>query len=263
MTDGASSISRKRWGFRRALSAAVVTAGGLMSFLPACTSRSTEVADVDSPRPSQTARADGALAEIDLGFVEPGAASLVGYEIPNRLDRPIRIAGAVSGCECMVVEACPEQIEAGKAGIVIVRFIAWEKAQNYSNKVVLMTDDPNRRQIELGLKARIGLPLRPAPAVREFGKLKLGESKSTSVVLANDSGQPVKLLFATCSDKSCSVQVPRAEVPPGGTLEIPATVVASAKPGEYDVRVTFHTDCPTQQYVLVRVKYTVGRDGDG
>jgi hypothetical protein len=198
----------------------------------------------------------------ELGYMEPGSEHSVLFRIVNPSDKTMAITSIRSDCECIKnMRQMPKSLAPGESAVAEVFFKAPKDKQRYSHRVMVMTDDPNRRIISLRVEADVGVPLELRPGQIEAGSVAAGSQKRVSVEIVNRGKSPVRPLYATSSQGDCIAEVPRAEIAPGKSLSIPVVVRASdGAAGTRIATVLIHTDSPQQPTIEVRVRYEVAKE---
>jgi hypothetical protein len=88
------------------------------------------------------------------------------------------------------------------------------------------------------------------PAVVDFGRLASGESRTGRFVVRNTGTAPVKVNSAFPSCKCTAVtDLAGREIPPGGSVELSATMEAPRAPGEKDAKIFVLLDGAAQPMV--------------
>lgn len=199
-------------------------------------------------------------AEHDFGFVEPLSTHKVVLELRNSETEPLRFTSMRSECRCMSALVASDEIPPRGATRMQVTLKAPKDPTSYSKRVLLATGEGGARPaLSVRISARVGLPLEVRPATLDLGKVAADKEVSGQVTLLNSGQKAVRPIYATSSSGGCIVQVPRADVPAGGSLAIPVvlrTAGTSAGPGKATVAI--HTDCKEQPQVHVTVVYEVG-----
>jgi hypothetical protein len=96
----------------------------------------------------------GADGFADLGPVPLGSTHVVTFVIENPSDQAIHFKTVRSECECIKAEAQPAGVEAHGSVRIPVRYKSPQVAKDYESRVIIVTDDPDRRVIALRVASK-------------------------------------------------------------------------------------------------------------
>jgi len=100
----------------------------------------------------------------DLGDLPLGSEHEVRVTIRNLGRSSIRILGAKSSCSCMAAADKPRGVPPGESRAILIHLHV-DRESEIAGEVTLYTDEPNRPELPIGLKARGVPPTRgPFPA---------------------------------------------------------------------------------------------------
>jgi len=213
--------------------------------------------------PSAEVGLDSGKIRHDFGFVEPGSRHKVVLALRNASDAPVSIRKVRSECRCMTALLSSLDIAPGESARVQVVFKAPRKPTTYSKRLLLWTSgtsDRSASRFALGVAARVGLPLEAKPEMVDAGTLIAGEHCRCRVRIVNGGAKAVRPIYATSTRDGCTVLVPRATVPPRGSLDVPVlvrTAVGDSGPGKASCSI--QTDCPEQPRVGLAVTWDVSQ----
>lgn len=97
----------------------------------------------------------GDRADFNLGTVKPVSRHKVIFAIHNDSDKPLKIARIKGDCACIASAEAPEFIAPGKISRVVAIFDAPDINAPYGSELIILTDDPLRKIIRLGVRANI------------------------------------------------------------------------------------------------------------
>jgi len=209
--------------------------------------------------PAVSPRVDTAPAPLDFGYTELGATREGVITVHNPLDTDITILGTKVECVCTELLDPPQVLPAGQDTTFRIRFEAPELIGKYRKRIRLTTNQPTARHITLTIQARLGQPLVAEPerivvdADPDQGSAQ-GQPLSRTVIVRNESDQPVKLLYATSRVPQWTVAVPAGPVPPES--EVALTVNLGASEDSTRVRsgnIRLHTDHEHQPVLYLPV----------
>lgn len=100
----------------------------------------------------------GERAEYDLGTVQSETKHHVIFVIHNNSDTPLRIISIRGDCSCIRPTGTPGPIAAGQTAQVEAVFRAPDIHSLYSSELIVLTDNPSRKLIHLGVNADIRRP---------------------------------------------------------------------------------------------------------
>jgi len=192
----------------------------------------------------------------DFGYVLPESRHGVVFHLAAG-GKAVRILGDKSECACMKVAKLPGSIPVSGGLRLPVSFIAPKGNLDYAKRIVLTTDDPDRRVIQLTVKAAVGRPLELDPRRLDLGKVAAGGRHTTEFAVVNHAARAFRPIYSTASGGGCIAAIPRAVMPPGGRLSIPVVVDPGTSAGRRKATVYIHTDCPDQPRLELPVRYEV------
>lgn len=86
--------------------------------------------------------------------VRPGSQVVMSYALTNISDRPVRIIGSSSSCECTTIEEMPITLPPSETRTVSARITISEHNPNSSGTLRLFTDEPRSPEIALSYTVR-------------------------------------------------------------------------------------------------------------
>lgn len=153
-------VSLRGWSLQ--CTRGVVIAGVAIAGLAGCDKRNSPAAAPDGASLSAPAEpprislaANAAEAECDLGRVPAEGERHVVFLVENSLDRPVAIQRIRSDCGCLTAVKPPAELAPGVVTPVTLKFVAPNEAIPYLTKIILVTDDPQRRYISLSVRSQI------------------------------------------------------------------------------------------------------------
>ena len=188
--------------------------------------------------PAAVIKLAGDEAQYDFGLVAPGSAHSVIFSIANPAPKALAIRSAASECQCMAAPQPPGSIAAGSSADLRVNFVAPAQRMDYSKRILVATDNPQRPSVVIRVKAAVGRPLEVQPPRLDLGTLILGQHARKSVEVVNAGEAPVRLIYAISGQGGCTALVPAAAVPARGRLAVPIEVRAERSgSGRSDIRI--------------------------
>ncbi|MFA6133748.1 MAG: DUF1573 domain-containing protein [Phycisphaerae bacterium] len=97
----------------------------------------------------------GTEATCNLGEIRKDSKHTVTFTIENPSGRTVRISKIRGDCGCITAVNPPKELAATGATRVKVKFVAPNVAVPYVSRLILVTDDPRRKQISLWVKCRV------------------------------------------------------------------------------------------------------------
>jgi hypothetical protein len=96
----------------------------------------------------------GSEAVCNLGDVAPGSEHAVVFSIENPRDTAVQILKIRTDCACTTLVEQPKQIDPRGSARVTLRFQAPPTLMAYESRLLVQTDDPQRKLIWLVIKSR-------------------------------------------------------------------------------------------------------------
>lgn len=104
---------------------------------------------------SHVAVVTGTEGNVNLGRVAAGSKTMVVYQIANNTDRPLTIQKVRCDCACVALGKPPEQPAPPHGAVnVTATYEAPPGKGPYDSHIMVLTDDPDRRVIMLGIISR-------------------------------------------------------------------------------------------------------------
>jgi len=177
---------------------------------------------------------------VDFGVLRVGDRSEAVFELENRGNAVLEILSADIGCDCMLAEY-DETIAPGQVGRVRASLITEQLTGPVVKGIVLLTNDPQNKQVRLTLKAHVvsAVKLLPQPVV--FVRERAGQPPTGRVLVRRESSEKDRLEI---SDLRPSVPWLEARAerldaprPRGGGLP-------DGRPGDWVIEIRFSGDTP-------------------
>ena len=198
----------------------------------------------------------GTKGAYDFGYIPLGEKRYMTFRVASPVAGAMELKRVYSECACIKVVSPPSALPAKGTAAIPVAFIAPKKPIRYNERVVLVPGG-QAPMIVLGVKASVGRPLTPEPAVVDVGTLIAGEERDVPITILNHGAQPVRPIYGTSSVPGCVPRVPRAAIAPGGRLAIPVFLRAEGAAGARKATVRIQTDCRTQSSMTAELRYAV------
>lgn len=97
----------------------------------------------------------GGRGEYDLGKVKAGGKYRVVFAIHNDSDKPLRFVRVQPDCTCIAAVESPESIAPSQTANVVAEFTPPNLEVTYGSELIILTDNPLRKTIHLGVKGSI------------------------------------------------------------------------------------------------------------
>ena len=197
---------------------------------------------------SRSAAQDGprvTVAEPSFGFTRTLAGQVIEHEylVNNGGNKPVRLLKAHMTAPLRAV-AMPAVIPPGKPVAVRLRLDTSWVAGQFDGQIVLVTDDPERPEINLTFQGEV-VPLiefDPLPAF--FVSAQRGESKTASIEIINH--QPIPLKIRKMESHSSRFVASLETIEPGKRYCLRLTMLANAPAGRATEAITLTTSDPAK-----------------
>lgn len=178
--------------------------------------------------------------DIDLGSLKFEETAALDVRITNTGDKPIRFERAMGSCSCIKGTVSPDPVMPGDAAIVklTMQAIIHEGIQR---KELYIFPEGQQRPIALKVRATVVGEAGPAiaiePAILELGHMLPDTSVERTIMLRNDSDEPVQFARVISSCSCVQAQLLDDLTAPGESARL--RVVASTKDiGPYSQKLT-------------------------
>lgn len=223
-------------------------------------SHSKSPLDNNNQCPSSRTRATITKGQIlyDFGYVKPNEKHEIDFTILNPTGNDIQIQRVRSECKCMYAPRPPKTIPANKDTSLKMIFIAPKKPQYYDKKLIVQTTSRLYPLFVLRIKADVDRPLLCRPDKIDVEILGKKVDREISVTIFNRGLNAVRPIYSTSSVEGFIAQIPRAEIPPGGELNIPLKIHLERELHEKgNALVNIHTDLSSQPQIAFKVQYSL------
>lgn len=216
--------------------------------------RSSQSSASSSTTPASSSVLDSDFSEegiAELGYVVPGSAHELAYRLEAPADQNLSDITVESKCPCVKFISAPDQLQAGETSLVRIQFDAPEKYLHYTQDlyvVALAGDTPFRQP--LVIDARLGLPLYATPERVQYAK---NSPSTTSVNIANDGTEPVKIIYVLSDDPAVKATAPSKPLLPGQSTELQVSV-SDAWEADHPARLTVKTTSEHQPEIDIWIK---------
>lgn len=119
--------------------------------------------------------------EHDFGAQPVETAGEHTFLIRNEGTAPLELTQGATSCRCTLANLSRQRILPGESGDVKVTWTT--RGQYFSQRAVVRTNDPRRKEIEFTVKGKVRHPLAATPADLVFASLRTGESQIGRVTL--------------------------------------------------------------------------------
>ncbi|NND98918.1 MAG: DUF1573 domain-containing protein, partial [Pirellulaceae bacterium] len=131
------------------------------------------------------ARAPGAKPRVrvaktlhDFGMMDPHATAKYAFEVANIGESPLELHVTDSSCKCTIGKLLQPYVAPGETTQVTLTWNTGYQADEYQQTVLLSTNDPNRKTIELSVKGTVRSEL-VVPGAIAFAKSDLMKETSS------------------------------------------------------------------------------------
>jgi hypothetical protein len=191
---------------------------------------------------------------VDLGVVSVGAKAEARFALENAGNGVLEIFDVEPGCDCTLAEF-DEAIAPGQVGFVRAALDTTELLGPVTKGIVVNTNDPDRRQILLTLKAMVvgSVALLPQPVI--YIRKRAGQSYVGRLLIRPEPGETGTLAisdvtpsapYLTASAVQLSENRPRGDGLPDG------------RPGDWVLEVRFRDNEPVYGRLRDHVRFRTG-----
>jgi len=211
---------------------------------------STAPAEADRAAPRVRAR----NSTVDLGVVPVGESAHARFALENAGSGTLEVVSVEPGCACTLVEF-DESIAPGQAGYVRAVLETTDLLGPVTKGIVVRTNDPDRRQILLTLKAIVvgSVALLPQPQI--YIRKRPGQSYVGRLLIRQEPGETGTLAI---SDVSTSAPYLTAKVEQLSQIRLRGDGLPAGRPGDWLLEVRFRDDEPVYGRLREQVRFRTG-----
>lgn len=111
----------------------------------------------------------------DFGTVDPDATYKHVFNVKNTGDATLILSKGIRSCDCAELKILHREIEPGETGQVVLTWEARYSTDKFFEGFQLITNDPERRGIDLIAEGEISISLRTEPGYYDFGSIESGK----------------------------------------------------------------------------------------
>lgn len=127
------------------------------------------------------------------GRVIPGSEVSTEFEIRNIGGEPLLLGEPRTSCGCTKPKVDQKPILPGESRRIQVRFHVPDKPGTVSHFVLLPTNDPKKKEVQLYLYAHAWVGVRSAPQVADLGTIQPGSTVEKVIQLSSSDRKPFRL----------------------------------------------------------------------
>lgn len=154
----------------------------------------------------------------------------VAYRVRNAGDTTLDILDVRPNCECVSGWPSKSSLAPGEAGTIDVRVNSQRDRGNQERLIELVTNDPQRRTVQLRLGYSLALAVRPTPNTIWFGTLAPLERSERVILVESPLGARGRIQSARCSNPAALVEVQEPDISWDRPGRIRVTLTAPTSP---------------------------------
>ena len=183
-------------------------------------------------------------AVFDFGEVMRGQTVAHTFVFHNAGDAELIVDRVKSTCGCTGVLLSEKNIPPGGKGTVKATFNSSRFNGAVKKNILLYSNDPSGQPMTFTVKGVVIIPLEANPARLVFGEVPVGQAKTISAVLTNQSAQTVELTNLRTSNTAFRAEVDLSVLESNATTELRVTATPDAKTTNLGGAVLIQIDQP-------------------
>ncbi|MCL4200929.1 MAG: DUF1573 domain-containing protein [Pirellulaceae bacterium] len=190
-------------------------------------------------------------SEYDFGVMDPLQSASHAFVIRNQGDGPLRLRRGSTTCKCTLSEVDTRLIPPGGSGEVVLTWNTGRKHQRYDHSATVLTNDPERPELQLHVRGVVRADLRAEPETLVLMRVEPNQPSRVSGLVYTQLPAPFEIVHASCTLDGSSVSFEPAS---------PAALEDLAATGGRQIHVELPTGLDSGQ-VDGMVQLTVRREG--
>lgn len=209
--------------------------------------------------------------EFDFGAVENDSIVSHSFRFTNQGAAPLTLKAGGTTCQkCTIAEISKDTLQPGETVDVTVQYTAGTSTPKFRQSATILTNDPGRPRVELGVTGSITAILGVEPTQLVFSKLSVHDTRTLEVKLFNHLTDSLNVTNHEWSDKATEKFV-ELEIKPldaealgkvkakSGRL-VSVTIKPGLPLGTFRQKLTLTTDLPGNRAVEIEVLATIASD---
>ncbi len=179
----------------------------------------------------------------DWGKIKPSDSPLKAkVKILNRGNETLKISEVKPGCGCTTAPLDKNDIEPNGFATLDVTLNVGTNTGDVVKSISIKSNDPEKSQTSLMLKANVFVPVTVFPRYLSFNKLYANEETIAKVVLTNNIDKPIKFTKITSEPAIMNINIKEGFVlNPKESLPIEAKIKPT-EPGRLSAKIVLFTD---------------------
>lgn len=178
----------------------------------------------------------------DFGEVMQGESVVHTFAFKNAGDALLVIDRVQSTCGCTGVLLSDKNIPAGETGTIKATFDSSRFRGQVQKNILLYSNNPGTNPLTFTVKGKVREPLGVNPARLVFGQVAVGQTKTVTAVLTNNSGRSLKLVNLRTSNVDFRAEVDDAALEDQETTLLKVIAEPNAKTSHLSGNVLIRLD---------------------
>lgn len=209
--------------------------------------------------------------EHDFGAVENDSVVSHSFRFTNSGAAPLTLKAGGTTCQkCTIAQISKETLQPGESVDVTVQYTAGPSTPKFRQSATILTNDPDRPRVELGVTGSITAILDVDPTQLVFSKLSVHDTRTLDIKLVNHLTDTLTITGHEWSDKATEEFV-ELQIKPldeealkkgnGKSGQLVSVTIKPGLPlGTFRQKLTLNTDLPGNRSVEVEVQATIASD---
>ena len=193
----------------------------------------------------------------DFGEVMQGQLVEHTFVFENSGDAELIVDRVKSTCGCTGVLLSKKNIPPGSKGTVKATFNSSRFKGAVRKNILLYSNDPTGQPMTFTVQGVVKIPLEATPARLSFGEVLIGQSKTISAMLTNQSSQTLNLINLRTSNTAFRAEVDSSSLESNATTELRVIAMPGAKASSLGGAVLIRLDQPGLAEIKIPVSGSV------
>jgi hypothetical protein len=143
--------------------------------------------------------------EHEFGVMDPLQSASHAFALHNQGEGPLRLWRGSTTCKCTLSEIDKRVIPPGESGEVVLTWNTGRKHQRYDHSATVMTNDPERPELQLHVRGVVRADLRAEPEELILTRVEPNQPSRISGLVYTQLPKPFEIVHASCTLDGSSV----------------------------------------------------------
>lgn len=165
--------------------------------------------------------------KIELGTIYQGDIKTIHLVVSNTGNQPLVISRIETSCGCTSAKSSIPTIVPGASDTITVSFNSAGFDGKITKSVTIQSNDPSKPFVDAMFTGNVTAELELVPKMQivNLGAAIVGSKSTVTVLLRNNSQEPLTIKGVSFADTNVTVQLPTKQIAPSDTAKIAVTYI--------------------------------------